>query len=268
MIGVFDSGLGGLTVFKEILKKLPNYDYLYLGDNARVPYGEKPKEVIYKYTCQAVDFLFAQKCELIIIACNTASAEALRKIQQEYLPKKYPSKRVLGVIRPLAEDIAKNKNLKRVGVIGTNATISSNVYPIEINHLNKKIKVYTQATPLLVPLIEGGHVNHLETNIILKEYLKPLQNKKIENLILGCTHYPFLRAKIAKIMGKHCALPKTGEIIALSLADYLKRHPELNIKSVAKPKQQFFTTASPKKFKTLGEKFFGHEINHIKKITL
>lgn len=267
-IGVFDSGLGGLTVLKMFFKYLPNYNFIYLGDNARVPYGNKSKELIYEYSKQAVDFLFSQGVSLIIIACNTASAEALRKIQQEYLPKKYPGKNVLGVIHPLAEFVAGNKNLKKVGVIGTKATINSGVYQKEIKNLNPKIKVYSQSTPLLVPLIEEGWIKQNETKSILKKYLSPLQKKGIETLIMGCTHYPFLMNEIRKIMGEKCLVPNTGKIVALSLLDYLKRHPEFNLRPVKKPAHLFYTSDNPNKFKALGEKFLDGKIKSLKKIEL
>ncbi|MEI7620178.1 MAG: glutamate racemase [Candidatus Falkowbacteria bacterium] len=268
IIGVFDSGLGGLSVFKHFLKKLPEFNYLYLGDNARVPYGGKSKEVIYEYTKEAIDFLFAQGANLIVIACNTASAEALRKIQQEYLPKKYPGKKVLGVIRPLAEAASQNKKLNKVGVIGTKATINSDVYKIEINKLNPKIKVYQVSAPLLVPLIEEGWAHKPETKNILKSYLKPLKAKNLDALILGCTHYPFLLTEAKKIMGPKCFVPNTGEIIAKSLKDYLKRHPELNIKPSKPATVKFYTTDDIERFKKLGEKFLGQKITQIEKIEL
>lgn len=268
IIGVFDSGLGGLSVFKYFLKKLPEFNYIYLGDNARVPYGGKSKEVIYEYTKEAINFLFAKGANLIIIACNTASAEALRQIQQEYLPQKYPDKKILGVIRPLAEATSQNKKLNRVGVIGTKATINSNVYKIEINNLNPKIKVYQISAPLLVPLIEEGWVHKPETKNILKSYLKPLKAKNLDALILGCTHYPFLLTETKKIMGPKCFIPDPGEIIAQSLKNYLERHPELNIKPNKSATVKFYTTDNIKQFKKLGEKFLGQKINQIEKITL
>jgi glutamate racemase len=267
IIGVFDSGLGGLTVLKSLLKKLPDYNYIYLGDNARLPYGNKSKELIYEYTRQAVDFLFARGCNLIIIACNSASADALRKIQQSYLPKKYPGKNVLGVIRPLAEKFAAT-GMKKIGVIGTAATIGSDVYPVEVHKLNKKLKVYQQSAPLLVPLIEENWMRHPETKTILKKYLTPLKNKKIEALILGCTHYPFLINDARKIMGKTCAVPGPGEIVAASLADYLARHRGYGLKPVRQPLYKFYVTDDAKKFKKLGEKFLGSKIRLIEKIAL
>ncbi len=260
IIGVFDSGLGGLTVFKYFLQELPDYNYIYLGDNARLPYGAKSPETIYNYTREAVDFLFKAGCNLIIIACNTASAQALRRLQQEYLPKHYPDRRILGVIRPLAEALANNKKYKHVGVIGTRATINSDAYEIELQKLNPTLKVSQQSAPLLVPLIEEGWLKRPETKMILKKYLHPLKTKQIEALILGCTHYPFLYKETVKIMGQKIVVPHPGEIIAASLKEYLARHSELGLKTVAQPDRQYYTTDNPKLFKELAEKFLEKKI--------
>lgn len=262
-IGVFDSGLGGLTVLKKILKFVPGYHYLYLGDTARVPYGDKSPDIIYEYVTQAVDFLFCNGCQLVIIACNTASAQALRKLQQEWLPIHYPNRRVLGVIRPLAEAAAKQPNGKTIGVMGTRATINSKAYELEIKHLNPTLKVIGQSAPLLVPLIEDGHASKPETTLILKDYLKPL--KKVDVLILACTHYPFLHNQIKKIMGTSVIIPDTGKLIALSLKDYLNRHRVLPGLTT---KVEFYTTDNPKLFKKLAEKFLGSEIKKISQIKL
>lgn len=267
MIGVFDSGVGGLTVLKSLLKHLPNYDYVYLGDNARAPYGNKTKREVYEYTRQAVDFLFAKGCDLIVVACNTASALALRKIQQEYLPKKYPNKKVLGVVRPMAEAIARGK-FENIGIIGTKATIKSKIYPEEIKALNKKSKIFCQSAPLLVPLIESGWLDHEETEVVLKKYLAPFKKAKVDLLVLGCTHYPFLEGKICQIMGKGCKIYNSGEIVAKSLKDYLKRHKELVMKKSAKTKLKFCTTGDLAMFKTLGDRFLGKKIEPILKVKL
>ncbi|NCD00565.1 glutamate racemase [bacterium] len=268
MIGVFDSGLGGLSVLKEFFKTLPDYNYIYLGDNARVPYGGKSSEIIYKYSKQAVDFLFSQGAEIIIFACNSASSRALRKIQQEYLPEKYPDKKVLGVIIPLAKKIALDKKNKKVGVIGTKATINSHVYKEEIFKLNKDIEVLEKATPLLVPLIEENWLKRPETNKILKYYLRELKMKNIDSLVLACTHYPFLIDKIRQIMGKRCQVYNTGEIVAESFSDYLDRHSEIEKKLLKNSQRIFFTTDSTKNFKQLGERFLGEDINNIKSVNL
>lgn len=266
LIGVFDSGLGGLSVLKKFLSDVPGYSYIYLGDNARVPYGNKSPETIYNYTIEAVNFLFSQNCHLVIIACNTASAQALRRLQQEWLPSHYPDHRVLGVIKPLAEAAA-NNNFKKVGIIGTTATINSGAYPREIKELNSKIKVYSQAAALLVPLIEEGRLNNQETKLILKSYLMPLKNKKVDALILACTHYPYLESLIKKVVGSKVAVPDTGKIVATSLKKYLSRHKELKIIK-GKTKTTFYTTDNPKMFKDLAEKFLDQKIKSVRRTEL
>ena len=267
LIGVFDSGLGGLTVFSHILKTLPNYNYIYLGDNARLPYGEKSAETIYEYSRQAATFLFEKGCNLIIVACNTASAQALKKLQTKFLPINFPDKRILGVIRPLAEEFAK-KNHKIIGIIGTKATINSGAYQTEINHLAPQLKIEQKSTPLLVPLIEEGWLKKPETKMILKKYLRPLKTKQVDALILGCTHYPFLLSSIKQIMGKKIAVPDPGVVIANSLKNYLDRHPELNIQKTKNSKINYYTTDNPEYFKKLGEKFLGQKIINIKQVDI
>lgn len=268
MIGVFDSGLGGLTVLKHFLKHLPEYDYLYLGDNARVPYGNKSQELIYKYSQEAVDFLFSQGAEIIIFACNSASSQALRKIQQEYLPEKYPEKKVLGVIRPLAEEVARNEKIKKVGVIGTRATIDSHIYKEEIKTLNPKLEVIEKATPLLVPLIEENYSHKPEARRILKNYLRELKMKQVDALILACTHYPYMLETIREIMPKRCLVSDPGEVVALSLKDYLSRHKDIKLKTPKKPKRLVFTTDDGKRLKQVGERFLGETIKDIKQINI
>ncbi|MFA6550905.1 MAG: glutamate racemase [Patescibacteria group bacterium] len=275
MIGIFDSGLGGLTILKSILAYetaaptccLSKYNYLYLGDNARMPYGNKSQAEIYSYTKEAVDFLFSQGCKLIIIACNTASSEALKKIQQEYLPAKYPDKKVLGVIRPLVEEAVKFDKIKRVGVLGTRATIESGAYVRELHKLKPDWKIYQQAAPLLVPLIEEGWAKKPETKMILKKYLRPLKTKQAQILIPACTHYPFLFTEINRLMTNRCVVLNPGEIVAKSLADYLQRHLELNIRPAKNPTLKFYTTGGVDKFKESGNKFLNKEIKNIEKIS-
>jgi glutamate racemase len=248
---------------KYFLQELPDYNYIYLGDNARLPYGEKSPETIYQYSHEAAEWLFKQGCNLIITACNTVSTQALRRLQQEYLPAHYPDRRILGVIRPLVEKIATDKTIKTVGVIGTKATISSDSYKVELQKINPSLKVEQQATPLLVPLIEEGWAEKPETKMILKKYLRPLKIKKIDALILGCTHYPFFYKEIKKIMGKNISVPHPGVVVAASLKDYLNRHQELGLKTVAEPEYHYYTTDDPQLFKELGEKFLGRAINKI-----
>lgn len=267
MIGVFDSGFGGLTILKEFLSQLPEYDYIYLGDNARAPYGNKSEGVIFDYTKEAVDFLFKEGAELIIIACNTASAKALRKIQKEFLPFNYPKKRVLGVIIPIAEVIAELKPL-RIGVIGTKVTVESGIYEAEIKKLFKEPIIYSRACPLLVPLIEEGWAKKVETKRILKKYLRPIKEKKIEALILGCTHYPILFKEIKEIMGKRTKIFDSPQIVAEKLNNYLNRHPEIEKKLNKNRKRLFYTTDSSEKFKEMGKRFLGGEIRDVKRIEL
>lgn len=262
IIGVFDSGLGGLTILKYFLRDLPQYNYLYLGDNARLPYGSKSPETIYEYAREATDFLFSHGCNLIIIACNTASAQALRRLQKEYLPKKYPDRRILGVIKPLVESVD-GKRFKKIGVLGTKATVNSGAYEHELKKINPKAIVHQQSAPLLVPLIEEGWLKKPETKMILKKYLHPLKTKQIDSLILACTHYPFLHKEVVKIMGKRVSVPHPGEIVAASLKDYLTRHPELGIKASSSPSIKYYTTDMPENFKVSAEKFLGKKITNL-----
>lgn len=268
MIGVFDSGLGGLVVLKEFIKKLPNYDYIYLGDNARAPYGNKSQEIIYEYSKQAVDFLFSKNCNLIVFACNSASAQALRKIQQEYLPIKYPEKKVLGVIKPMVEKIDSIGNISRVGIIGTRSTIKGDAYKKEFSKISSDLELFQQSAPLLVPLIEEGWLKKTETKMILRKYLRPLKQKQVQALVLACTHYPFLLNDIKRIMTKRCLVFNPGKIVADSLMDYLARHMELRIIENKNPKYNFFTTDETGHFKIMGERFLGRKIEKIEKIEL
>jgi glutamate racemase len=263
MIGVFDSGYGGLTVLKAFVEKLPGYDYLYLGDSARAPYGNKSLKVVYEYTRQAVEYLFGRGAVLIILACNTASVKALRKIQQEWLPLHQPDKRVLGVVIPLAEAAVEASRRGRIGVIGTRATVESRVFEQELHKLNPGLTVFERACPLLVPLVEEGWVGRPETNMILKKYVRPLKSTAIDTLILGCTHYPFLKRDIARIMGKNCRVLDAPAIVADKLADYLVRHPEIEGRLSRKGSRVFCTTDDPERFKTFGEAFLGRRIQEV-----
>lgn len=268
MIGVFDSGFGGLTVLKEFLRVLPAYDYVYLGDNARTPYGDKSDEALYHYTRQAVDFLFKRGCELIIIACHTASARALRKIQQEYLPEVYPERRVLGVVAPLVESAVKLDCSHKLGVIGTKSTISSGVYKKELEKLRNDLAVFEQACPLIVPLVEEGWTGKPEARMILKKYLRPLKVKQIDTLILGCTHYPLMLKDIKRIMGGRVKVVNPAAAAAEKLADYLKRRPEIERKLKQNGKSVFYTTDDANKFRELGRKFLGGAIEKVEKAEL
>ena len=260
MIGIFDSGFGGLTIFKDIEAKLPNYNYIYLGDNARAPYGNNSQEVIYEYTRQAVDYLFAQNCKLIILACNTASAEALRKLQQEYVPQKYPGKNILGVIRPLAEEAVGITKNKVIGVMGTRSTIESKSYVKELQRLTKEIQVIQQACPLLVPLVEENWESHPETKMILKKYIVPLKDNRPDTIILACTHYGWLQSDIVRYFGKDIKVLDSGEIVARKLVDYLQRHPEYVSPAKKRGKRIFLTTDNHKKFALAAQKYLGRKI--------
>ena len=266
-IGVFDSGFGGLDILKAITKKLSEYNYIYLGDTARTPYGTRSKEVIYEFTTQAVDFLFKNNCEIIILACNTASSDALKKIQQEYLPKHYPGKKVLGVLIPTAEEAIKKTLNKKIGVIATERTVNSNSFKKELLKLNPKVKVYQNACPLLVPIVETGEQNSNFTEVIIDKYLKPLIKKDIDTLILGCTHYGILERKIKKVVGNKILVLSEAKIIPKKLEIYLKNHPEIKKILSKKRKIIFYTTALTDKFILLGSKFFGKKII-AKKISL
>lgn len=242
MIGFFDSGIGGLTVVKQVLKLLPEYKIVYLGDTARAPYGNRSHEVIYRLTQQAVEYLFERGCRLIVVACNTASAEALRMIQQQWLPHHYPDRRVLGVIRPIAETVATLSRAHVVGVVGTRATVSSQAYIREIKKINPTVDVVQQACPLLVPLIEEGWSKRPETNRIIRSYVRPLKQKKIDTLVLGCTHYPMLLTDFRRIVGKSVKVPDPSVIVAEKLVDYLKRHLEIESKLIRGSDHEYLVT--------------------------
>lgn len=249
-IGIFDSGLGGLTVFKELLKKLPQYNYVYLADNARVPYGGKSDSLIYTYILEAVDFLFKKNCALIILACNTATAVALRKIQQEYLTKRYPDRRVLGVIRPTIETVIE-AGFKRVGVIGTHALVISESFSKELKKCNESIEVYQQACPLLVPIIEEGEMNWEGLDLILEKYLQPLKKVNIDSLILGCTHYGLIDDKIRSIMGKKIRIISEAKIVAAKLKDYFIRHPGLKSRLAKNRQRIYYVTDVHERYKNM-----------------
>ena len=260
-IGVFDSGFGGINILKGIVKGLPEYDFLYLGDNARTPYGTRSKEVIYEFTKQAVDFLFKNNCELIIIACNTASSDALRKIQQEYLPKKYPNKRVLGVLIPSVEEAVIVTKNNRVGVLATEGTVKSESFIREFKKLNNDIKVFQKACPLLVPLIESGEHKTKHAKMIVENYLTSLKKNKVDTIILGCTHYGIIESDIRKISGSEIKILSGSKIIPKKLKNYLERHKEIEKVLTKKGKVHFHTTDLTDKFEMFGSKFFGKKIS-------
>jgi len=261
-IGIFDSGYGGLTVLKAIAEELPGYDYLYLGDNARAPYGNRSFETVYEYTLECVQQLFSMGCELVILACNTASAKALRNIQQKDLPLIAPHKRVLGVIRPTTEIVGKYSKTGHVGVLGTTGTITSNSYPIEITKLYPQLTVHQEACPMWVPLVENNEMSTEGADYFVKKNLNSLltKDKNIDTIILGCTHYPLLIQNINKFLPEGITLLSQGEIVAHSLTDYLKRHPEMEQKCSKGGKFQFFTTDSTENFDAAASLFFGAEV--------
>jgi glutamate racemase len=261
-IGVFDSGYGGLTVLKEIVKQLPEYDYLYLGDNARAPYGTRSFETVYEYTLECVQQLFSMGCELVILACNTASAKALRNIQQRDLPRISPNKRVLGVIRPTTEVVGKYSKTGHVGVLGTTGTIKSNSYPIEIEKFYPQLKVHQEACPMWVPLVENNEMETEGAAFFIQKNLNDLlsKDKDIDTIILGCTHYPLLINKIKKYLPPYITLLSQGEIVAESLVDYLKRHTELEQKCSKGNSIDFYTTDSPENFDNAASLFFGKAV--------
>ncbi len=260
MIGVFDSGFGGLAVLREFLKVLPDYDYLYLGDNARIPYGTRSDTVVLKFTQQAVEYLFQQGCVLIILACHTASAKALRTLQQHYLPVHYPANRVLGVVIPTVEEALTQSVSGRIGVIATEGTVASNSFKIELRKLNPAVQVFQQACPLLVPIIESGEQEGEVADLMLKKYLAPLAAQQIDTLILGCTHYSILKPKIKTLVHHQTQIICSGEVTAVKLADYLRRHPEIEGRLSRQGRRRYLTTDLTPRFQDLASLFMGEAI--------
>ncbi len=261
-IGVFDSGYGGLTILKDIRKLLPEYDYLYLGDNARAPYGSRSFEVVYQFTLQAVKKLFELDCELIIIACNTASAKALRTIQQNDLPKIDPDRRVLGVIRPSAEQIGKFTSSQFIGVLGTQGTVQSNSYLIEIHKHYPKIEIVQKACPLWVPLIENDKHYSAGGQLIIEEDFKDLLIKQpqIDTVLLACTHYPIIKEFLDQLGQGKIQIVAQGEIVARSLKDYLQRHFAMANKLTRGGSVQYMTTERAEDFNAFATRFIGTAI--------
>jgi len=261
-IGVFDSGFGGLTVLKELHELMPENDYLYLGDNARAPYGNRSFDTVYEYTLEAVEFLFQQGCELVILACNTASAKALRTIQQKYLSEKYPNKRVLGVIRPTTELVGSLSKTGHVGILGTIGTVQSNSYVVEIAKFSPQTIVSQEACPMWVPLIENNLMHTDGAAYFIKENLTALLNKdaEIDTLVLACTHYPLLSKQIQDFLPTTITVLSQGEIVANSLQAYLNRHPEIADKISKTGNCAFLTTDDTSKFDEMGTLFFGKKI--------
>ena len=268
-IGVFDSGYGGLTVLKEIVAELPQYDYIYLGDNARAPYGNRGFDTIHSFTLECVEKLFEMGCPLVILACNTASAKALRTIQQKDLPRIAPDNRVLGVIRPTSEMVGTITQTGEIGILATNGTVSSESYPLEIHKFFPQLNVHQLACPMWVPLIENNEHESEGADYFVKEYLDKIlsQSSNIDTLVLGCTHYPLLLKKIKQFLPAGISVLPQGKIVAHSLKDYLKRHPEMEARLSKNQQQQFFTTDDPNIFDKMAEIFYGKAVNSEKLIT-
>lgn len=261
-IGVFDSGYGGLTVFKEIEKQLPQYDYIYLGDNARVPYGIRSFETVYKYTLECVNHLFAKGCKLVILACNTASAKALRQIQQKDLPKIEGLRRVLGVIRPTTEILGNLTKSGHVGIFATKGTVNSRSYILETEKFFPHVKIHQEICPMWVPLVESNEHESPGADFFVKKNINNLleRSSEIDTVLLACTHYPLLIEKIKQFIPPHIQVVSQGAIVANSLADYLLRHPEMEALCSKSGSHQFFTTESTDDFNFKAITFLGREV--------
>lgn len=262
MVGVFDSGYGGLTILKEFLRLLPQYDYLYLGDNARAPYGSRSFDVVYRYTRECVRYLYDQGCELVILACNTASAKALRTIQQRDIVSWDPRFRVLGVIRPVVEVLNDYTQTRHIGILGTSGTVQSASYVVEIQKMFPQIAVTQQACPMWVPLVENGAYNSPGADYFVQQYLDALMQKdpSIDTVVLGCTHYPLLMDKIRKYLPETVRIVSQGEIVAHSLHSYLTRHPEMDSRLSQNGTCRFMTTDDASVFNFHAKHFLGKEV--------
>lgn len=258
MIGVFDSGFGGLTILQDLQKALPQYDYLYLGDNARAPYGSRSYETIFRYTLQCVRELFRRGCPLVILACNTASARALRSIQQQVLPYEFPGRRVLGIIRPTAEEIGGYSKSGHIGIFATAGTVSSGSYPLEISHFYPGLKVTQHACPMWVPLVEYGERESEGALFFVKKEVEAIlrEDPDIDTILLACTHYPLLEKAIRQVTPPHVRLVFQGDIVARKTVDYLERHPEIE-KSLTKNGKTCFLTTDTAAFFEKGAFLFG-----------
>lgn len=269
-IGLFDSGYGGLTILSEIQKLLPEYDYIYLGDNSRAPYGSRSFDVVYEFTKQAVISLFDRGCNLVILACNTASAKALRSIQENDLPAIHKDKRVLGIIRPTAEIIGSITKTRHIGILGTQGTIQSESYPIEINKIYPDIVVSSHACPMWVALVENSEQNKEGAEFFVKDDIEQLlsMDNEIDSIILGCTHYPLLLDVIKKHIPNHINIISQGMYVAESLKDYLLRHPTLEMVCSKNGKTLFYTTELASKFKESASIFLNKKIECVERICL
>lgn len=261
-IGVFDSGYGGLTILSKIREVLPEYDYIYIGDNARSPYGTRSFDIVYEFTLQAVTRLFEMGCHLVILACNTASAKALRSIQMNDLPQMDPARRVLGVIRPTIECIGNITRSRHVGILATTGTIKSESYPMELHKLFPDIRVQGEACPLWVPLVENNEIEGEGTDYFIRKYINELlaKDKLIDTVILGCTHYPLLLPRIREYMPEGITIVSQGELVADSLKDYLRRHPEMESKCAKGGTCLYYTTEAEEKFSESASTFLNEAV--------
>lgn len=268
-IGVFDSGYGGLTILHQMRNILPQYDYLYLGDNARTPYGTRSFDVVYRFTLEAVTKLFSMGCHLVILACNTASAKALRTIQQNDIPRIDPSRRVLGIIRPTAECIGQITQTRHVGIVATEGTIKSKSYVLEIQKLHPDIKVSGEPCPMWVPLVENNEYDSPGADYFVRKRLGNLlrRDPEIDSIILGCTHYPLLLDKILKYTPRGVRIVPQGEYVANSLKDYLHRHPEVDALCTKHGRCHYLTTENTEKFSE-SARLFLHEDVEVENVTL
>ncbi|MBC8035540.1 MAG: glutamate racemase [Chitinophagaceae bacterium] len=264
-IGIFDSGYGGLTVLKDILEQIPEYDYLYMGDNSRAPYGTRSYETVYRYTLECVEWFFSMGCPLVVLACNTASAKALRTIQQNDLPVIAPNRRVLGVIRPTSEIIGNYTKTGNIAVLATNGTVQSQSYPIEISKFFPNIAVFQEACPIWVPLIENNEHTGEGADYFIKKHLDAVfsRSPSIDTLLLACTHYPLLMNKIQQYIPEGVTILSQGKIVAASLKDYLLRHREISEKCTRGAERIFYTTDSTADFDNHARLFFGKDIKSL-----
>ncbi|MBN2080378.1 MAG: glutamate racemase [Spirochaetes bacterium] len=267
-IGVFDSGYGGLTILKEFVSRLAENDFIYLGDNARTPYGSRSYDTVYSYTIEAVKALFSMGCQLVILACNTASAKALRTIQQQDLPEIDPDRRVLGVIRPTVEILGELTVTRHVGILGTAGTVSSCSYPLEIQKLFPDITVTQEPCPMWVPLVENNERSGPGAEFFVKKNINHIleADRSIDTIILGCTHYPLLMEAILKFTPPDIQIIAQDRIVASSLIDYLAKHPEMNARCTRSGTVRFLTTDSPELFNEVGSLFFKKKL-HSERIT-
>jgi glutamate racemase len=260
MIGFFDSGFGGLSILRQVRSALPHYSALYLGDNARSPYGSRGADIIHRYTLEGVMELFRRGAELIVLACNTSSSVALRKIQQEYLPRHAPDKRVLGIVIPTAEEVARISANRTVGILATEATVASQSYRDEIRKIDAEVRVLQQPCPLLVPIVESGELEKAEPQA--KTYVDALlrQDRRIDTVLLGCTHYALIKSAIRQAIPPQIQVVSQGRIVADKLTDYLRRHPEMERRLDTRGTETFLTTEYSPRIQRLGAQFFGARI--------